>query len=87
MRVIGIDLSGPSNHKDTVLSLFKKQDSELLFLKLMRNVSDFDILEEIRVQSEIDEVIIGIDAPLSYKDGGGDRQGDKLLRSLLFPWG
>lgn len=74
MRVIGIDLSGPSNHKDTVLSLFEKQDRELKFLKLMKDVSDFQILEEIKTQSKINEVIIGIDAPLSYEDGGGDRQ-------------
>jgi uncharacterized protein len=87
MRVIGIDLSGPSNHKDTVLSLFEKQDRELKFLKLMSDVSDFDILEEIQVQSKIDEVIIGIDAPLSYEDGGGDRQGDKLLRQFIISFG
>ncbi|MDQ1002517.1 putative nuclease with RNAse H fold [Neobacillus niacini] len=87
MRVIGIDLSGPSNHKDTVLSLFEKQDRELKFLKLMSDVSDIDILEEIQVQSKIDEVIIGIDAPLSYEDGGGDRQGDKLLRQFIISFG
>lgn len=87
MRVIGIDLSGPSNHKDTVLSLFEKQDRELKFLKLMKDVSDFQILEEIETQSKIDEVIIGIDAPLSYEDGGGDRQGDKLLRQFIISLG
>jgi hypothetical protein len=59
MRVIGIDLSGPSNHKDTVLSLFEKQGRELKFLKLMSDVSDFEILEEIQAQSKKDEVIIG----------------------------
>jgi uncharacterized protein len=87
MRVIGIDLSGPSNHKDTVLSVFEKQDRELKFLKLMGDVSDIDILEEIQAQSKIDEVIIGIDAPLSYEDGGGDRQGDKLLRQYIISLG
>ncbi|TDL75777.1 DUF429 domain-containing protein [Rhodococcus qingshengii] len=87
MRVIGIDLSGPSNHKDTVLSLFEKQDRELKFLKLMSDVSDFEILEEIQTQSKKDEVIIGMDAPLSYEDGGGDRQGDKLLRQFIISLG
>jgi uncharacterized protein len=87
MRVIGIDLSGPSNHKDTVLSLFEKQGRELKFLKLMSDVSDFEILEEIQAQSKKDEVIIVMDAPLSYEDGGGDRPGDKLLRQFIISLG
>jgi predicted nuclease with RNAse H fold len=70
MRVLGIDLSGPSNHKDTVLTVFELQNGQLNFMKLMRNIGDLDILKEIEAQSQIDEVVIGIDAPLSYQDGG-----------------
>jgi len=87
MRVIGIDLSGPSNHKDTVMAVFELQDSELKFLNLRRNISDLEILEEIHLQSQLDEVVIGLDAPLSYEDGGGDRIGDKLLRQFIVSLG
>ncbi|MCM3116465.1 DUF429 domain-containing protein [Neobacillus sp. MER 74] len=83
MRVIGIDLAGPSNHKDTVLTVFNQQNGQLNFLKLIRNIGDLDILKEIEAQSQLDEVVIGIDAPLSYEDGGGDRQGDKQLRQYI----
>jgi uncharacterized protein len=87
MIVIGIDLSGPSNHKDTVMAVFELQDGELSLLKLRRNIGDLDILEEIQDQSQKDEVVIGIDAPLSYEDGGGDRIGDKLLRQYIVSLG
>ncbi|WP_260631697.1 DUF429 domain-containing protein [Neobacillus niacini] len=83
MRVIGIDLSGPSNHKDTVMEVFEKQDGELTFDNLRRNIGDFEIIEEIHAQSQLDEVVIGMDAPLSYQDGGGDRLGDKQLRQFI----
>ncbi|MGG3468763.1 DUF429 domain-containing protein [Neobacillus pocheonensis] len=83
MRVIGIDLSGPSNHKDTVLSVFEKQENQLKFLKWKNNISDHEILKEISEQSQIDEVVLGIDAPLSYEDGGGDREGDRELRKFI----
>jgi uncharacterized protein len=87
MRVIGIDLSGPSNHKDTVLSVFEKQEGKLLFIKLLSNISDSDILNEILAQSKLDEVVVGIDAPLSYQDGGGDRTSDKELRKYIVSLG
>ncbi|AXI08508.1 DUF429 domain-containing protein [Oceanobacillus zhaokaii] len=83
MRVIGIDLSGPSNHKDTVLAVFELQNGRLRFVKSMSNISDEAILKEVSGQSEIDEVVIGIDAPLSYEDGGGDRESDRALRKYI----
>ncbi|WP_257984359.1 DUF429 domain-containing protein [Neobacillus cucumis] len=87
MRVIGIDLSGPSNHKDTVLTVFEKQGNQLKFVKWMNNVSDQQIVNEILEQSQSDEVVVGIDAPLSYEDGGGDRQGDRELRKFIIGLG
>ncbi|MDF2791751.1 MAG: hypothetical protein K0S80_4853 [Neobacillus sp.] len=87
MVVIGIDLSGPSNHKDTVMAVFELQDGELKLLKLKKNIRDLEILEEIQTQSQIDEVVIGMDAPLSYEDGGGDRHGDKQLRQFIVSLG
>ncbi|WP_419887483.1 DUF429 domain-containing protein [Neobacillus niacini] len=87
MRIIGIDLSGPSNPQHTVLAVFELQDGELTFLKLRRSIGDLEILEEIQEQSQIDEVVIGMDAPLSYQDGGGDRLGDKQLRQFIVSLG
>jgi uncharacterized protein len=87
MIVIGIDLSGPSNHKDTVLTVFEKQAGQLKFIKLLNNVSDLGILNEIYLQAQVSEVVIGIDAPLSYQDGGGDRESDRLLRKFIISLG
>lgn len=83
MRVIGIDLSGPSNHKDTVLSVFEAEKSQLRFLNSRSHLSDEEILIEVSAQSQVDEVVIGIDAPLSYEDGGGDRESDRNLRKFI----
>ncbi len=83
MRVIGIDLSGPSNHKDTVLTVFEVEDRQLKFVKYRSSMSDEEILNEVTTQSHLDEVVIGIDAPLSYEDGGGDRESDRALRKFI----
>lgn len=83
MRVIGIDLSGPRNHKDTVLTIFNQKGNHLQLVKWANNMSDQDILNDIFEQSQLDEVTIGIDAPLSYEDGGGDRKSDRELRKFI----
>ncbi|MBT2663061.1 DUF429 domain-containing protein [Bacillus sp. ISL-45] len=83
MRVIGIDLSGPRNHKDTVLAIFKQEGRHLQLIKWANNLSDQDILREVFEQSQLDELVIGIDAPLSYEDGGGDRKSDRELRKFI----
>ncbi|MDF2607285.1 MAG: hypothetical protein K0S34_1480 [Bacillales bacterium] len=81
MIIIGIDLSGPSNHKDTALAVFEKKDKALEFVKWKNNLSDHDILKEILEQSQKDEVVIGIDAPL------GDRASDRELRKFIVSLG
>jgi len=83
MRIIGIDLSGPSNHKDTVVMVFEERGGQLRFVKCGSPMSDEDILAEVSAQSQIDEVVIGFDAPLSYEDGGGDRVSDRDLRKFI----
>ena len=87
MIVIGLDLAGPSNHKDTVLSVFQQNKNHLIFQKIKSNISDEEILCEIIDLSRLDEVAIGIDAPLSYQDGGGDRISDKQLRQFIVSLG
>jgi uncharacterized protein len=83
MRIIGIDLSGPSNHKDTAVVVFEEHGMQLRFVKYGCPMSDEEILKEVTAQSHIDEVVIGIDAPLSYEDGGGDRMSDRELRKFI----
>ncbi|WP_462413599.1 DUF429 domain-containing protein [Neobacillus sp. Marseille-QA0830] len=87
MRVMGIDLAGPRNQRDTFLTVFEKQDDNLHLIKILNDVSDLDILNEISCQSRLDELVIGIDAPLSYQDGGGDRLADKQLRQYIVSLG
>jgi len=83
MIVIGIDLSGPSNHKDTVLVVFEVIENQLKFVKCRRHINDEEILKEVAAQSQVNEVVIGIDAPLSYEDGGGDRESDRAIRKYI----
>ncbi|TYS70450.1 DUF429 domain-containing protein [Sutcliffiella horikoshii] len=87
MILIGLDLAGPSNHKDTVLTVFKQSENHLTFKKMISNISDEEILNEIIDLSRLDEIVIGIDAPLSYQDGGGDRESDKQLRKFIVSFG
>lgn len=87
MKVIGIDLSGPANHKDTVLSVFQVKDERLVFEEMVVDASDERIISTIKAAASIGEVVIGIDAPLSYQDGGGDRPQDKSIRQLMKSYG
>lgn len=73
--IAGIDLSGPSNHKDTACALIEGNEIEIY-----SNLSDsnlFSLLEEKKVTH------IGLDAPLSYSETGGYRESDRELRELL----
>ncbi|WP_283153280.1 DUF429 domain-containing protein [Guptibacillus hwajinpoensis] len=79
-RFIGIDLSGPSNTKDTSLAIFHGDDSELSFHQLIEGVTDEDIYQQGKLTHN---TIIGIDAPLSYQPGGGDRPADRALRKAV----
>lgn len=83
MIIIGIDLSGPANHKDTVASAFYMNNNHLSLKKSISDASDDEILKLVEECLTEGEVTVGIDAPLSYQDGGGDRPHDKALRSVL----
>lgn len=83
MKVIGIDLSGPANHKDTAMVIFQLKDRELVFEKLIVNASDQMLLTNIKDAASKDKIVIGMDAPLSYQDGGGDRPQDKGMRNFM----
>lgn len=73
--IAGIDLSGPSNHKDTSCALIDGEKIEIF-----SDLSDsdlFTLLQEKKVTH------IGLDAPLSYSETGGYRKSDRELRELL----
>ncbi|KHE69715.1 DUF429 domain-containing protein [Halobacillus sp. BBL2006] len=83
MNIIGIDLSGPANHKDTVIAILKEDHQKLKINHLEAEVSDEKIFSLIERQLSNNEILhIGIDAPLSYQDGGGDRPADRSLRTF-----
>jgi len=78
--VIGIDLSGPANFDDTVLVAFECESGRLRRLRTIEKASDqaiWGFVADIPGQAC---VTIGLDAPLSYNPGGGDRPGDSDLR-------
>ncbi|MBN8208746.1 DUF429 domain-containing protein [Bacillus sp. NTK071] len=82
---VGIDLSGPSNTKETSLAFFKGEDSHLTFQQIVNGATDEEIYE--LLQEQTDSVVIGIDAPLSYQPGGGDRKADRALRKEIIAKG
>ncbi|MBB6445304.1 DUF429 domain-containing protein [Bacillus benzoevorans] len=87
MKIIGIDLSGPANAKDTVMTVFSIEKGRLIFEETITNASDSMILTAIVRIAKNDEAVIGLDAPLSYQDGGGDRPQDKSIRQFIKGFG
>lgn len=85
--ILGLDLSGPSNIKDTALAVFKDQADRLSLISVKTGVSDPEIFVLANSLAEEGRVRFGLDAPLSYNPGGGDRPGDKNLRRLLIEAG
>ncbi|OIK10342.1 hypothetical protein BIV60_21580 [Bacillus sp. MUM 116] len=87
MKVIGIDLSGPSNQKDTVMAVFQVKNDLLEFEEMIEDASDERIISGIMAAASMGDVVIGLDAPLSYQDGGGDRPQDKSIRQFIKHFG
>lgn len=80
--LIGVDLSGPSNPSDTACAVCEQRGSTLHLVRLYAGLSDRELLSVVQRHAAAD-LTIGLDAPLSYEDGGGDRARDKALRNLL----
>lgn len=79
---IGIDLSGPSNTKDTALCCFESCfDGNQIILK--SDLSDAQIYEFLQQFDSSCGVFVAIDAPLTYNEGGGYRDVDRALRKAL----
>ncbi len=82
-HIIGIDLSGPTNTRDTVLVTFVEQEDRLLWKDMVCGAGDEDIQQAAEDLSKHGPVVAGLDAPLSYNPGGGDRPGDRALREKI----
>jgi predicted nuclease with RNAse H fold len=80
MIVIGVDLSGPRNAADTYVVVFKPEGGQLQFSGGVEAADDQRIVEVVAANGRMDRVIVGLDAPLSYNAGGGDRASDAELR-------
>ena len=83
MIIMGIDLSGPSNHEETCLSWFSDNQTELTFKDCISGASDKRIVELVSDLADREDVCVGLDAPLSYNDGGGMRPCDKDLQAAV----
>jgi predicted nuclease with RNAse H fold len=87
MRVIGIDLSGPRNFADTCLVSFEERAEEIQLVDVHEGADDNQILEVVSSLGPKEQIAIGIDAPLSYNPGGGERPSDSELRRLVHAQG
>ncbi len=87
MNVIGIDLSGPSNTGNTSVVSFQKQGKALFLHEYISPGTDEAIFRLAKELSSSSDVVVGIDAPLSYNLGGGDRPADKKLRKRAIEFG
>lgn len=83
MHIIGIDLSGPRNVADTSAAVFRAQGTGLLFEHAIHSADDRAINDLVSKIGMTDRVVVGIDAPLSYNPGGGDRPSDRALRQQV----
>ncbi len=94
MLVIGIDLSGPVNVRDTAVAIFRETTfglewidgfpGETIYQEELTDVKLLSIIEDCCQKHDGSEpIVIGIDAPLSYNQKGGDRPADKYLRQFI----
>ncbi|WP_454190305.1 DUF429 domain-containing protein [Paenibacillus sp. Marseille-Q7038] len=83
MKIIGLDLAGTTNSSDTAVAIFEYNVNSLTCIEIISDLTDSDIYDLVKQYANEDQVIIGIDAPLSYQFGGGDRLSDKSLRKLI----
>ncbi|WP_428278510.1 DUF429 domain-containing protein [Candidatus Palauibacter sp.] len=85
MHVVGVDLSGPVNSAATaIVSLRRSGDALRYEPRWSRSEADDAAIHAVvREASAADEVVVGLDAPLSYNVGGGSRKADKELRARI----
>ncbi len=82
-HVVGIDLAGPAGMANTGAACFEVRDGTLRFEAEECDGSDVALLALIRRKANDGPVVVGIDAPLSYEPGGGQRRRDAGLRERI----
>lgn len=85
--VVGIDLSGPSNTADTAAAWFTADEAGLELCGCRQGLDDEALLDLVASAAEPSDLVLGLDAPLSYNPGGGDRPVDRELRKLVIARG
>ena len=87
MHIVGIDLSGPANPQGTAVLHFRCRGSELSYVGHITGADDARVFQFVGSLAAAQPVTVGIDAPLSYRSGGGDRPADSQLRTLAIQAG
>ena len=85
--VVGIDLAGPSNVAETAMVWFQPAGGRLALAGSRTHATDTTILRTVEELAAAGRVVVGLDAPLSYNPGGGDRPPDQALRERLVALG
>lgn len=80
MIVIGVDLSGPANARDTAVVVFRGGPRRARLVRATEGADDAAIYGAIEDARSSDHLVVGLDAPLSYNGGGSDRPADSALR-------
>ena len=80
--IIGIDLSGPRNIADSCVAVFHQRPESLCFQRATEGAGDRQVFDLISDVGRAHPVVVGLDAPLSYNPGGGDRPSDRALRRV-----
>ncbi len=82
--VLGVDLSGPTNTADTAAAWFEVGQDGLALAGHEIGVGDERLVALARELAARDPaLVVGLDAPLSYQPGGGDRAADRALRKRI----
>lgn len=79
-HVLGVDLAGPANTAGTVALLGAVRGDRLACVELIDGADDADIVRMVKALPKGEPLVVGLDAPLSYNIGGGDRPADRALR-------
>lgn len=87
MIVFGVDLSGPVNTAGTALACFAAEPERLRLLEVRSGMGDEAIYELLASYLQQGPLVVGLDAPLSYNPGGGDRPADRRLRQKIIAAG
>ena len=87
MNVLGVDLAGPAGALNTGVVRFQVIDDRLSFVDELYDGSDQKLLKLAKRLSSEAPLVVGLDAPLSYQPGGGDRARDAELRRAIIKVG